>query len=50
MIRRIAGWLLVAFLLWWAVREPAQAAHAADGIGRALYVAATGFSRFLSAL
>lgn len=50
MITRLLWLALIAFVLWWMVEQPSAAAHAASGIGRALYTAASGFSRFLSAL
>jgi hypothetical protein len=49
-LRRTAGWLAIAFLVWFAISRPVPAAHVVHNIGSFLSHAAAGLSRFVSQL
>jgi hypothetical protein len=48
--KTIAGWVALAFLLWWVIVEPAAAAHVVHNIGTFLTTAAHGISTFFASL
>lgn len=49
-LKQILGWLAIAFVLFYLVKEPTGAAHAVHNIGNFLASAARGFSSFLTSL
>ena len=49
-MKRIALWALIAWLAWWAITDPAAAAHLVHGIGGALSRAAASLSQIASSL
>lgn len=49
-LKTILGWALVAFLVWWVIQQPTNAAHLVHNIGSFLSTAATGISRFVSSI
>jgi hypothetical protein len=46
----ILKWLIVAFVVWWIVQEPSNAAHLVHNIGTFLSTAATGLSHFVASI
>jgi hypothetical protein len=48
--RTIFWWLLIGFLAYWVITNPAGAAHAAHAIGHLFTQAAHGLSAFFSNL
>ncbi len=49
-IKTIAGWAVIAFLVWWVIQQPTSAAHLVHNIGTFLSTAATGVSHFVSSV
>jgi hypothetical protein len=49
-IKTVIGWLVLAFILWWIIAEPASAAHVVHNIGAFLTNAAHGFATFFASL
>ena len=49
-MRRIALWAFIAWLAWWAITDPASAAHLVHGLGGALSRAAASLSRIASGI
>jgi hypothetical protein len=49
-IKTIAGWAAIAFVVWWVIQQPTNAAHLVHNIGTFLSSAATGFSHFVSSI
>jgi hypothetical protein len=49
-LKTILWWALVAFLIWWIIQQPVNAAHLVHNIGTLLTTAARGFSHFVSSL
>ncbi len=47
-LKTIAGWAVVAFLIWWVIQRPTDAAHVVHNIGTFLTSAASGISKFFS--
>jgi hypothetical protein len=47
-LKTIAGWAVVAFLIWWVIEQPDGAAHVVHNIGDFLTSAANGISRFFT--
>ncbi len=43
----VLKWALVAFVVWWIIQEPQNAAHLVHNIGSLLSSAANGLSRFV---
>ena len=41
-------WAIVAFVVWWIIQEPANAAHLVHNIGTLLSSAANGLSHFVA--
>jgi len=46
----IAGWTAVAFIVWWVIQQPTNAAHLVRNIRPFLSTAATGLSQFVSSI
>jgi hypothetical protein len=46
----VAGWLVLAFVLWWVIEDPSRAAHVVHNIGNFLSTAAHGLSQFFASL
>ena len=44
----ILKWLAIAFVLWWVIQEPTDAAHLVHNIGSLLSQAAHGLSSFVA--
>jgi hypothetical protein len=49
-LKTISGYLAIAFVVWWVVKEPTSAAHLVNNIGNFLSSAASGFSHFVSSI
>lgn len=49
-MKRLALWALVAWLAWWAITDPAAAAHLVHGAGQFLSRAAAALSQIASAI
>ena len=49
-IKTVIGWLVLAFILWWIIAEPASAAHVVHNIGTFLAEAAHGIATFFASL
>jgi hypothetical protein len=47
-LKTIAGWAVVAFLIWWVIEQPDGAAHVVHNIGTFLTTVASGISKFFS--
>jgi hypothetical protein len=45
----VLKWALVAFVVWWIIQEPTNAAHLVHNIG-SLLSAANGLSHFVSSI
>jgi hypothetical protein len=46
----ILKWVLLAFIVWWVIEAPANAAHLVHNIGTFLSSAATGLSHFVASI
>jgi hypothetical protein len=46
----ILKWAAIAFLLWWIIQEPTNAAHLVHNIGTFLSNAASGLSHFVASI
>ena len=46
----ILKWLAIAFVLWWVIQEPTDAAHLVHNIGSLLSQAAHGLSSFVASI
>jgi hypothetical protein len=49
-LKTVIGWLVLAFILWWIIAEPASAAHVVHNIGVFLTNAAHGIATFFASL
>jgi hypothetical protein len=49
-LKSIAGWLALAFVIWWILVEPTAAAHVVHNIGAFLSSAAHGVSTFVTSI
>jgi len=49
-IRQIITYAAIAFLIWWVIQEPTNAAHLVHNIGTLLSSAATGLSHFVASI
>lgn len=47
-LQTILGWLALAFVVWWVIKQPAGAAHVVHQIGMFLNSAAHGLSNFFA--
>lgn len=48
--RQIITYAAIAFLVWWVIQEPTNAAHLVHNIGTLLSSAATGLSHFVASI
>jgi hypothetical protein len=46
----IIKWLIIAFVVWWIIQEPSNAAHLIHNIGTFLTTAAHGLSNFVTSI
>jgi hypothetical protein len=46
----VLKWLAIAFVIWWVIQEPANAAHLVHNIGNFLTSAASGLSHFVASI
>ena len=46
--KTLAGWAAIAFVVWWVIEQPANAAHIVHNIGTFLSTAAAGLSHFVA--
>jgi hypothetical protein len=46
----VLKWAIVAFVVWWIIQEPTNAAHLVHNIGSLLSSAANGLSHFVSSI
>jgi hypothetical protein len=46
----ILKWLAIAFVLWWVIQQPTNAAHLVHNIGSLLSQAAHGLSSFVASI
>jgi hypothetical protein len=46
----ILKWAIIAFVVWWIIQEPGNAAHLVHNIGTFLSSAASGLSRFVASI
>jgi ABC-type glucose/galactose transport system permease subunit len=49
-LSKIVTYLVIAFLIWWVVQEPTNAAHLVHNIGTFLSDAAHGMSNFVASI
>lgn len=49
-IKTIAGWAAIAFVAWWIIQQPTNAAHVVHNIGTFLSTAASGLSHFVASV
>ena len=49
-LSRILTYAVIAFLIWWVVQEPTNAAHLVHNIGTFLSDAAHGLSNFVASI
>ena len=47
-LKTVLTWAGVAFLIWWVIQQPTNAAHLVHNIGSLLTTAASGLSNFVS--
>jgi len=47
-LKTVLTWAAVAFLIWWVIQQPTNAAHLVHNIGTLLTDAASGLSNFVS--
>ncbi len=46
----ILKWVIIAFVVWWVIQQPAGAAHLVHNIGTFLSNAAHGLSNFVASI
>jgi hypothetical protein len=46
----IVKWAIIAFVVWWIIQEPTNAAHLVHNIGTLLSSAANGLSHFVASI
>jgi len=49
-LKTIATYAAIAFVVWWVIQQPTNAAHLVHNIGTFLSTAAAGLSRFVSSI
>lgn len=49
-LSNILKWVVIAFVVWWVVQQPGNAAHLVHNIGTFLSNAASGLSHFVSSI
>ena len=47
-LKQVLGYALIAFLIWWVVQQPTNAAHLIHNITGLLTTAARGLSNFVA--
>ena len=47
-LKTIAGYAVVAFIIWWVIEDPSGAAHVVHNIGNFLTTVANGISSFFA--
>ena len=47
-LKTVLTWAGVAFLIWWVIQQPTNAAHLVHNIGALLTKVASGLSNFVS--
>ena len=47
-LRQVLTYLIIIFIVWWVIQEPANAAHLVHNIGNLLTTAAHGLSNFIT--
>jgi hypothetical protein len=47
-LKNILSYALIAFIVWWVIQQPANAAHLVHNIGTLLTTAANGLSHFVA--
>jgi hypothetical protein len=48
--KNILFYALIAFIIWWVIQQPANAAHLVHNIGSLLTTAANGLSHFVASI
>jgi hypothetical protein len=48
--RQILTYLAIAFVIWWVIQQPTNAAHLVHNIGTLLTSAANGLSHFVTSI
>jgi ABC-type glucose/galactose transport system permease subunit len=49
-LSQILTYAAIAFVIWWVIQEPTNAAHLVHNIGTLLSSAAAGLSRFVASI
>ncbi|HEY1706075.1 MAG TPA: hypothetical protein VGG75_40875 [Trebonia sp.] len=49
-VKQIVTYLIVAFLVWFVIKQPGSAGHIINNIGTFLSTAASGFGHFISSI
>lgn len=49
-LTNILKWVILAFIVWWVIEAPGNAAHLVHNIGLFLSTAATGLSHFVASI
>jgi hypothetical protein len=49
-LSQILTYAAIAFVIWWVIQEPTNAAHLVHNIGNLLSSAASGLSRFVASI
>ncbi len=49
-LKTIAGWAVVAFIVWWVIANPHNASAVIQHIGNFLSTAASGLSHFVASI
>lgn len=49
-LKTILTYVVIAFVIWWVIQQPASAGHLMHNIGALLSQAAHGFSNFVASI
>jgi len=49
-VRNVLKWAIIAFVVWWIIESPTNAAHLVHNIGVFLSSAAKGLSHFVTSI
>lgn len=49
-LKQVLGWGALAFVIWWILVAPTDAAHLVHNIGTFLTTSASGFSHFIGSI
>ncbi|HEX6522712.1 MAG TPA: hypothetical protein VF070_22300 [Streptosporangiaceae bacterium] len=49
-LKQILGWAALAFVVWWIIQQPTNAAHVVHNLGTFLTTSANGISHFFSSI